>query len=63
MFTLNVRYDLDASRINYQDWKDDLDDNLLALDENNRNGSDYMVIGHLDKPYFTKTALTRMKKN
>lgn len=62
MFTLNISYDLDLSSINYQDWKENLDDNLLSLCDRWRS-CDYMIIGNLDKPYFTKTALTRMKKD
>lgn len=61
MFTLDISYDSDLSRINYRDWKDDLGDNLLDLFDS-RGNCEYLVIGHLDKPYFTKTALTRMHK-
>ncbi len=62
MFSLNISYDLDLSQIYYKDWKDDLGNNLLSLGKRG-NADDFVVIGDLEKPYFTKTKLSRMKKS
>lgn len=50
MFSLNISYDLNLSRIYYNDWKEDLGDNLLRLGKRG-NADDFMVIGDLEKPY------------
>lgn len=60
--SVNVSYDLDLSNMWFSEWKTELKDNLLMM-RSGRDGTDYIVIGNLEKPYYSKSKLTRMKKD
>lgn len=59
--SVNIYYDTNLGQIYYEDWKLDLGDNLLLLGHG-RNGPNYAVIGKLEKPYYTRSKLSSMKK-
>lgn len=60
--SLQVEYDSDLSQMYYQDFIDGADGNSVYKIESRREVIAYLI-GDYDKPFYTKTALNKMKKD
>lgn len=60
-FNLNIFYNNDLSQIYFDDFMKEIQEDSLIV--NGRNGINYIVLGNIDKPHYTKTELKAMSRD